>query len=552
VTTPLAARILALVVAATAAVGGPPGAGTLSAADQPRIREIQVRGAEAYDRSAVLRIIRLKPGDSLWRDAPAVAAALETRYHIQGYPAARVTGSFDAATGVLTLDVDEGKLVSVQIDGLEGKAQEHALEVLALESGKVLTDRDVSKAIRQLEKASDGALVADVENPYTVAPVAGGGAVTIHLRRTGPRIAISPGGPGLAQLKNKVDGFAPWAGVEVTLPDYGSYNHTNVYGRGSYGFASKDPRYVLGARRPFGSGRRLTLGYEFHDLTDSDDVYRMIGFEEPPAMIITNAQTRDYYRRKGHEAYGFVRLFSGAHLGLTWRGDDFFSLPVVSSGRFFSKKDPRPNPFIDDGSMRSVIATLRWANRGELFASGRRERDSFLLRSLYDSRMEEGQELRAEATYEIASRGLGGDFSFRRFIGTARAYRDLTASHAVRGHVLLGLTSGEVPLQRRFAIGGLGTLRGFEDKAFSGDHAALATFEWLVRLPSPFPGLVAFYDGGTAWDRGSDRDWQSDVGAGVEWPAGRGFFVRGDFAFPLQRETGEKSMRFTWRIRLPI
>jgi hypothetical protein len=543
VPTRIPATLLALVIAVLAGGAG---------ADEPRIKDIQIRGAAAYDRAAVLRIIRLKPGDALWRDAGAVAQALETRYHIQGFPAARVKGSFDAATGVLSLDVDEGRLVAVEVEGLQGKAQRHALEVLDLETGKVLTDRDVTKALRRLEKASDGSLEADADTPYTVERVAEGGRVTVHLHKVGMRLSITPGGPGVAELKNKVDGFAPWVGVEAEVHDTASYNHTNLYARGTYGFASKDPRFVLGARRPFGAGRRLTLGYEFHDLTDSDDVYRILGFEEPPALILPSSATRDYYRRRGHEAYGFVRLFSGAHLGVSWRSDDFTSLPVVSSGRFFSKKDPRPNPAIDEGSMRSLIATVRWANQGQLFETRRRERDSFLLRSLYDTRMEEGQELRAEATFEVASPDLGGDFSFKRFIGTVRADRDIAASHAVRARVLLGLTSGEVPLQRRFALGGMGTLRGFELKAFSGDDAALATFEWLVKLPSPFPGLVAFYDGGTVWDSSLDSDWKSDVGAGVEWPAGRGFFARGDLAFPLQKEPGDKSTRFTWRVRLPF
>jgi outer membrane protein assembly factor BamA len=520
-------------------------------AEEPRIKDIQIRGAQAYDRAAILRIIRLKPGDALWRDAAAVAQALETRYHIQGYPAARVSGSFDAATGVLSLDVDEGRLVAVEVEGLQGKAQRHALEVLDLETGKVLKDRDVTKALRRLEKASDGSLQADADTPYSVERVSEGGRVTVHLRPVGTRLSITAGGPATAELKNKVDGFAPWVGVEATLHDTASYNHANLYARGTYGFASKDPRFVLGARRPFGAGRRVTLGYEFHDLTDSDDVFRVIGFEEPPAVMLPRSSTRDYYRRRGHEAYAFVRLFSGAHLGLSWRRDDFTSLPVHSSWWFFLK-DRRPNPPIDDGRMRSLIATVRWADHGELFETRQRERDSFLLRNLYQTRMEQGQELRAEATFEVASPDLGGDFSFKRFIGTVRAQRDVAASHAVRARLLLGLTSGEVPLQRRFTLGGLGTLRARELKAFAGDDAALATFEWLMRLRSPFPGLVAFYDGGAVWDRGGDRDWKSDVGAGVEWPAGRGFFLRADLGFPLQRDPGEKSARLTWRVRLPF
>jgi len=539
----LAAAVLALVLA--------PGA---AAADLPRIRDIQVRGAEAYDRAALLKIIRLKPGDTMWRDASAVAQALETRYHIQGFPAARVAGSFDPATGVLGLEVDEGRLLAVEAKGLDGKAGRHALEVLDLETGKVLRARDVNRGLHRLQTASDGSLEADLEEPYTVERVPEGGRLTVHLRSRGGRVALRPGSGGAGDYVNRVDGFTPWIGAEATVHDRVSYNHLHLYGRAGYGFASKDPRFVVGALRPFGPDRLITLGYEFHDLADSDDAFRTIGFEEAPAWILTSQQTRDYYRRRGHEAYGFVRLGRRAQLGLTWRSDELSSLDLNSDGvLFFKDEDPRPNPAIDEGTLRAGIATLRWANRGELFGTRRRERDAYLLRSLYETRMEEGQDLRAEASFEWSDPDvLGGDFSFRRFIGSVRGSRDVGASHAVRARVLLGITGGEVPLQRRFALGGLGTLRGRDLRTITGDHAALAAFEWLARLPSPFPGLVAFYDGGSAWDSGGDREWKSDVGAGVEWPAGPGFFFRGDLAFPLGREPGEKSSRFTWRIRLPF
>jgi hypothetical protein len=541
------ARIAAVLLALVAAVS------TLARAAEPSITGIDIRGAEAYDRSAVLRIIRLKPGDTLWRDAAAVSQALETRYHVQGYPAARVTGSFDAATGVLALDVDEGRLVSVEVAGLEGKAQRHALEVLDLQTGKVLRDRDVTTALRRLEKASDGSLAADADEPYAVERVAEGGRLTVRLHPVGGRIALRPGSGGAGDYLNRVDGFTPWIGAEATLHDHVSFNHLHAYGRVGYGFASKDARFVVGALRPFGKDRLVTLGYEFHDLADSDDVFRLTGFEEAPAWIIPSEQVKDYYRRRGHEAYGFVRLGRRAQLGLTWRSDDYETLDVNSDGVLFLHKTPDPNRPIDEGSMRSGMATLRWANRGELFGTRRREREAFLVRSPYDTRMEEGQELRAEASFEWSDPDvLGGDFFFQRFITSVRGARDVAPGHAVRARLLLGLTGGEVPLQRRFFLGGPGTLRGRELKAFSGDNAALATFEWLLRLPSPFPGLVAFYDGGSAWDSGRDREWKSDLGAGLEWPAGRGFFLRADLGFPLQRDPDESSAHLTWRLRLPF
>jgi outer membrane protein insertion porin family len=522
-------------------------------ADQPRIREIEITGAEAFDRTAVLKIIRLKPGDTLWRDAAAVAKALETRYHIQGFPAARVSGSFDAATGLLRLDVDEGRLVSVEVEGLDGKAERRALEVLDLQPGATLRDRDVTRAVRRLERESDGSLEADRLAPYTVDPVPGGGRLAMNVTRRGGIVTLRPGAGGAGDYLNRVDGFTPWAGVEATLHDHTSYNHLHAYGRVGYGFASEDPRFVVGALRPFGPQRLVTLGYEYHDIADTDDSFRLIGFEETPSWIITSEQVKDYYRRRGHEAYAFFRLGRRAQLGLTWRSDEFESLDIHSDGVLFLNKTPDLNPAIDDGSLRSGIATLRWANRGDLFSTRRLEREGFLVRSLYDTRMEPYQELRAEASFEWSDPdALGGDFSFHRFIASVRGARDLNPSHSVRARLLFGLTGGEVPLQRRFFLGGLGTLRGRELRAFGGDNAALVSAEWMMRLPSPFPGLVAFYDGGTAWDPDGERDWRSDLGAGLEWPAGRGFFLRGDVAFPLQKESGEKTARFTWRLRLPF
>jgi len=538
------AFLLAVLLAATAA----------TAEDEPRIRDIEVRGAEAYDKAAVQKIIRLKPGDLMWRDAAAVARSLETRYHIQGFPAARVSGSFDPATGVLGLGVDEGRLLAVDVEGLDGAAERHALEVMDLEAGKTLRDRDVTRALHRLEKASDGSIEVDPANAYTVEGVPEGGRLAVHLRPVGGRVGLKIGSSSAGDYLNRVDGFTPWVGVEGTLHDHASFNHLHAYGRIGYGFASEEPRFAVGALRPFGPERLVTLGYEYHDIADSDDLFRLIGFEETPSWIITSEQVKDYYRRRGHEAYGFVRLGQRGQLGLTWRGDDLETLEVNSDGVLFLNKTPDPNPPIDDGTLRSGIVTLRWANRGDLFGeSRRREREGFLVRSLYDTRMEQGQEVRAEATFEWADPDtLGGDFSFNRFIGSVRTAHDLNPTHSVRTRVLLGLTGGEVPLPRRFFIGGLGTLRGRENKVFGGDNAALATLEWLVRLPSPFPGLVAFYDGGSAWDEGGDRSWKSDLGAGLEWPAGRGMFLRADVGFPLQKAEWEKAARFTWRLRLPF
>ena len=94
-----------------------------SEAPPPSVQEIEIRGAHAFDREAVLGMIRVRPGGPLQREPGVVAEGLAKRYRIAGYPAARVSASFDASSGRLVLEVDEGRLREVVTEGLEGAAR---------------------------------------------------------------------------------------------------------------------------------------------------------------------------------------------------------------------------------------------------------------------------------------------------------------------------------------------------------------------------------------------------------------------------------------------
>ena len=189
----------------------------------------------------------------------------------------------------------------------------------------------------------------------------------------------------------------------------------------------------------------------------------------------------DYFRRRGDEAYVFLRPTPRINLGASFRSDTHQSLPVVADDTIlFFSREPRPNPEVGEGLMRSLLFTARWAHRAPLFPSWNLERDSFLLRTPFGTPYEDAQGARVEATYEIATTGLGGDFAFQRLTSQARASRPVGARQTVTGRVLLGLTRGDPPLQRRFALGGLGTLRGYARKEFPGDNALIATAEWRI------------------------------------------------------------------------
>jgi hypothetical protein len=523
-----------------------------TASQPPVVREIVVEGVTVFERPALLKGVRLKEGQRLRRDLDEIAASARAFYDGQCYMAATAAASFDPGTGRLTLTVDEGRLSEVVLEGLEGAAAERARELLDLPTGRPLREKELRAALERLERGSGGAFRTRREGRgYVVERTPEGVRLRLQLDSSPTRMAVRPKGPDLAPFYNRVDGFAPGAAVDLTVYDRSSFHHTSLYGRASYGFASEAARYALGVRRPFGTGERLVLGYEYHDLTDTDDVFRRDTVEEPRQGRSWHFSIlEDYYRRRGHEAYAFFRVSPRLHVGLTGRSDDYESLPVEADDRLFLvARRPRPNPPIGDGRLRSLVVTGRWAARDALYASSAAERDSFLVRNPFGGPYERSQRARVDATLEAAS----GDASFRRGIVHARGTRDLSPRLSLDARGLIGITSGEPPPQRRFALGGAGTLRGYAFKEFGGDHIALGSVELTYQALSRYPTVRAFYDGGLAWYRGGgDSGWKDDAGVGLEWPGGGRGYLRADLAFALRPVPGRDRARLHALVRVPF
>jgi hypothetical protein len=520
----------------------------------PVIRTLVLEGATVFDQATTERLVGLRPGRALYRDAASAAAALESAYHIRGYPAARVTGRLDAATGALTLTVDEGRLAAVTVEGVGPGAARQALEALELPTGAVLDDAEVARALRQLDQRAGGAFETRGDPPYTVDRMAEGVRLTLHLATRKAQLRLGRGGTGRASLYNRVDGYAPGMRAGLTVFDPASFNHLELHAHLTHGFASGHPRFALGARKPFGPQRLVTLGYEFHDLTDTDDTFRGRLPETPPGRHVFFSIFEDYYRRRGHEAFAFARLGHRAHFGVSYRAETHQSLPLEADGSFFFDKTAPPNPAVAEGRLRSLVFTLRASGADALFTQPEAEAESFLVRDPYGTRFWRDEGWRAEATYERADPGsLGGDLDFHRLLAHLRAARALAPRHHLDGRVLLGLGSDGLPPQRRLALGGMGTLRGRALREVSGDRMALVTGEYSFEPGSPWPGLALFYDGGSAWSSNrTGRGWLSDVGVGFVWPGGGRRLARLDVALPLNDPGPQRTLRVTGHLLLPF
>jgi outer membrane protein insertion porin family len=150
------------------------------------------------------------------------------------------------------------------------------------------------------------------------------------------------------------------------------------------------------------------------------------------------------------------------------------------------------------------------------------------------------------AEYESAGGGTGGDFEFRRGIADLRRYVKLSRAHFFDLRLAGGITQeahragadGElsgfdaIPVQERFYLGGVGTMRATQFKSLTGDRMVLGNAELRVQVFDDFQAVV-FTDVGDAWiDDDAKLDLKVDAGVGFQDSDGS---LRVNFAKKMDR-----------------
>ena len=101
-----------------------------------------------------------------------------------------------------------------------------------------------------------------------------------------------------------------------------------------------------------------------------------------------------------------------------------------------------------------------------------------------------GEGIDLEWTSELADHGLGGDARFDRHILNIRGYLAFSDRQLFSGRAIVGLSNGDLPLERQFSLGGIGTIHGYAFKEVSGTGMALMNGEYRVRLVRAHPGSL--------------------------------------------------------------
>jgi outer membrane protein assembly factor BamA len=128
---------------------------------------------------------------------------------------------------------------------------------------------------------------------------------------------------------------------------------------------------------------------------------------------------------------------------------------------FGGDKVVRENPAINDGNLNSFVLMLGGSN-APASSSARHGWD-------------------IKATLENAGGVAKGDYDFRQYTVDIRRYQPLLKFLDMNLRLRGGASSGDVPLQRSFDLGGVSTLQGYRYKEFSGTHFALVNLEFILK-----------------------------------------------------------------------
>lgn len=330
-----------------------------------------------------------------------------------------------------------------------------------------------------------------------------------------------------------------------------------LYGLCGYSFSAKEFQFQLGLEKGFFDAYRLAFGGEYHRIIDTPDRWIIPDLENSLAAFLLKEDFQDFYLREGSSGYisqNFTRNFT---LSVAYHYESFDSLKRNTKWALFGgKKQFRENPPMSAGEMRSVVGSLVIDSRNSIKTPTR------------------GWYIQVEG--EHAGDALGGNFEFDRLLVDLRRYQPLWFNEGIDCRLRVGTSSGDLPWQKRYHLGGLSTLRGFPYKAFpngpmspGGNRMILAQLEYRMGaqdLPDElglgifdYFNIILFADVG--WVDIADRSTSLFKGfENLSWStlksdAGIALTNRGgDVRFEIARrtDTGYKPFTFCFRINRPF
>ena len=448
---------------------------TYHALENPILRNVEISGNTLYKTEDLDKIITVRRNAVLNRNTlQENLAAVEEKYHEDGYILMKITDMNVDPQGTLTLKINEGTLEGYAVKGNK-KTKDYV--ILREMRQKVGEPFNAKLARRSMDRVYNLGFFEDVNikmNPG-VEPNAIIMEVNVKERRTGT-FGVGAGystRDGLLGSVSIADTNFRGTGDAISVSFEKSAEESDAHG---FTFAYKRP--WLDKRETAATFRFYNRTYQFYDYDTRGDLKERymrkytggeITLSRPQSEYSTNYITirhrKDSYVR--HVADGNAGDRSGEY-GAEWRRKNF-------------------------GVTRAIIAQHITDTRDNIYNPSTGGRVAL--------------------TGEFG--GLwGGDFKFQKFdIDHQQFFKAGDHSQVWAFKSAYGFGHGDLAEFNQFRVGGQNTLRGYRDDQFRGNRMALMTLEYRFPLAKKVQGII-FTDWGGTWDSGFFPKGGSIYGSG--------------------------------------
>jgi hypothetical protein len=306
-----------------------------------------------------------------------------------------------------------------------------------------------------------------------------------NLRRSTSRIRLTAGG------YNRVEGLPVIAGPAYRRrTDWGTIR-AEALGilRSANEFEWSADNVGHDARLEVRLGGRsgVALGAQLYDKVESIESWQMRGTEVALASFFFHRDFRDYFDRHGTRAYATLLMGPDAELQLGIAQERWGTRSVADPFTLFRDADQwRANPLVDEGKFRVASAALTIDTRNDI----RDPWSGWLINAAFEHG--ESDAARLAPLTPLARDAVGGTvepISYERGFLDVRRYNRVSPEGQLNFRVVLGGSIGRdpLPVQRRFSLGGPGSLPGFDFRRAIVEDDVLTCTEDLSTVDPAHP-----------------------------------------------------------------
>jgi hypothetical protein len=334
---------------------------------------------------------------------------------------------------------------------------------------------------------------------------------------------------------NRVDGLT--FGLALGFEDIDSVL-PKVWAGGSYAFEAEAWRYELGLEQTLLRNPALVIGGKAYRRLLSDDDWLLSTGENTTFAMGFGEDYKDYYLAEGGKAFVRARPFNNLlvesglkHEETSWLDAERDLWSVFGGDKKFS-----PNfGAVDSASRQAGIGAIDTSSNAMFYGTIEYQTLEDDTRYYYSS-------WAVGAEFENSSPRLKSDFDYTRYRLSATRHQRLNRNLMAIVRGVYGGSNGILPMHRRFYLGGLGTLYGYDHKEYSGRYFWLTNFEYRVSFPRSDLAVSVMWDAGQVSESSSFGDAEVKHSLGVALYVGSDFKI--GLAKRLDRSYNDKAQVF--------